>query len=157
MSWIRHAYLRYRGSGVRAEGSSCRRARYNRPTSTRHWKRFHRAYRDAYGYEQTDQPVEATDWHLTAVAASTRAPPGFASIRSRGGKTMAKRPAYFPELDGMIECENHDRANLDRGNVIEGPALITDPDSTTLVLPADTVTVDVSGNLLIEVSAETSP
>ena len=55
----------------------------------------------------------------------------------------------------MIECENHDRANLGGGNVLEGPVLIADPDSTTLVLPGDTVTVDVSGNLLIEVSAET--
>ena len=154
VSWIRHGYLRYRGQGyelrIELPQGSVQSAYIDETL-----ERFHRAYRDAYGYEQTDQPVEATEWHLTAVTASTRAPPAFASIRGQGQKTMTKRPAYFPELDGMIECENHDRANLDRGTVIEGPALITDPDSTTLVLPGDTVTVDGSGNLLIEVSAET--
>ena len=154
VSWIRHAYLRYRGQGYEL--------RIELPRGSIHStyvdqtiERFHQAYRDAYGYDQADQPVEATEWHLTAVAASNRAPPAHTAVASRVSKKLAKRPAYFPELNGMVECENHDRESLRGGNVIEGPALIADPDSTTLVLPGDTVTVDTSGNLLIEVWAGT--
>lgn len=43
----------------------------------------------------------------------------------------------------------YNRDALEAGNVITGPAIVTEMDSTTLVLPAHTANVDVFGNLLI--------
>ncbi|MGN6244881.1 MAG: hydantoinase/oxoprolinase family protein [Motilibacteraceae bacterium] len=43
----------------------------------------------------------------------------------------------------------YDRATLQAGNVIAGPAIVTEMDSTTLVLPGHSGTVDAVGNILI--------
>jgi N-methylhydantoinase A len=43
----------------------------------------------------------------------------------------------------------YDRAKLRAGDVIAGPAIVTEMDSTTLVLPGHTAAVDPSGSLLI--------
>jgi len=42
-----------------------------------------------------------------------------------------------------------DRAKLKPGNRVDGPAIVTEMDSTTLVLPAHEATVDAVGNLVI--------
>lgn len=49
----------------------------------------------------------------------------------------------------------YDRLNLEAGNVVEGPAIIAEMDSTTLVLPGHTATVHPSGSLLIRPVATT--
>lgn len=43
----------------------------------------------------------------------------------------------------------HDRRKLGAGTVVEGPAIIVEMDSTTLLLPGHAATVDTVGNLLI--------
>ncbi|MEO5653078.1 MAG: hydantoinase/oxoprolinase family protein [Marmoricola sp.] len=53
-------------------------------------------------------------------------------------------------VDGAsVPAGIYDRALLKAGNVIDGPAVITEMDSTTLVLPQHTATVHRSGSLLI--------
>jgi N-methylhydantoinase A len=47
----------------------------------------------------------------------------------------------------------YDRAKLQAGNVVEGPAVITEMDSTTLVLPGHVGTVDSVGTILITPAA----
>ena len=146
--WVRHGYLRYRGQGyeLRVELPPGEIAtKYVEEVL----QRFHHVYRDAYGYAQNDQPVEATEWHLTAITAGTRALPAFQPATNKRRRTESRRRAYFPELSGMVECEIHDRSSLETGRVINGPVLIADPDSTTLVLPGDSATVDKSGHLEI--------
>ena len=48
-----------------------------------------------------------------------------------------------------VEAAVYDRDRLQAGNVIDGPAIVTEMDSTTLVLPGHTATVHRSGALLI--------
>ena len=43
----------------------------------------------------------------------------------------------------------HDRRKLGAGTVVEGPAIVVEMDSTTLLLPGHTATVDTVGNLLL--------
>jgi N-methylhydantoinase A len=50
---------------------------------------------------------------------------------------------------------SYDRAALACGNVVPGPAVITEMDSTTLVLPGHHATVDAVGSLLIRPTAST--
>jgi len=56
------------------------------------------------------------------------------------GKTWSETPLY-------------DRDKLGEGATFEGPAIIQQYDSTTLVLPGQRVRVDRCGNLLIETNA----
>jgi N-methylhydantoinase A len=50
---------------------------------------------------------------------------------------------------GWTQAQLYDRAALAAGNVVAGPAVITEMDSTTLVLPGYAGTVDEVGSLLI--------
>ena len=56
-------------------------------------------------------------------------------------------------VDGhSVEANVYDRARLKAGNVITGPAIVTEMDSTTLILPDHAATVHASGSLLIRPS-----
>lgn len=151
-SWTRHAHLRYRGQGYELrielpygpveEGFTQAIA-----------ERFHLAYRDAYGYEQRGEPVEATDWSLTATMATTSVPTG--APRAKYNSTLLPpQAAYFPELGGVVQCDVHVRQALGIEQTIGGPAIIAEAESTTIVLPGDTVVVDETGHLLMQVNAE---
>jgi N-methylhydantoinase A len=79
---------------------------------------------------------------LSRVHAGNEKPPG--------GALRAKRPVYFTD-HGFLETPAYDRAQLEANNRIDGPALIEEYASTTVVLPGDTLTVDAYGNLIITV------
>ena len=50
---------------------------------------------------------------------------------------------------GAVDARVYDRAKLRAGDVVPGPAIVTEMDSTTLVLPGHAATVHPSGSLLI--------
>jgi N-methylhydantoinase A len=51
---------------------------------------------------------------------------------------------------GLVKANIYDRTKLKARNVIHGPAIVTEMDSTTLVLPGHAATVHRSGSILIE-------
>ena len=51
---------------------------------------------------------------------------------------------------GELEIPVYDRTRMLRGYVIEGPAIIEQMDSTTLLLPGDTGEVAPDGSLIIQ-------
>ncbi len=51
--------------------------------------------------------------------------------------------------DGWREATIYDRAKLEAGNRIAGPAIVVEMDATTLILPDCAGTVDDFGNILI--------
>ena len=50
---------------------------------------------------------------------------------------------------GHHEAPIYDRAKLAAGNIIEGPAIVMQLDSTTLVLPDHDGEIDAIGNILL--------
>ena len=57
---------------------------------------------------------------------------------------------YFAEADGYVDCPIYDRYALPAGMSFAGPAVVEEFDSTTVVHPGFAVTVDATGNLIIE-------
>lgn len=55
--------------------------------------------------------------------------------------------------DAFVQANVYDRGLLAAGNVVRGPAIVTEMDSTTLVLPGHEATVHASGSLLIRPSS----
>jgi N-methylhydantoinase A/oxoprolinase/acetone carboxylase beta subunit len=53
-----------------------------------------------------------------------------------------------------VNCDVIDRYRLRAGDLFNGPAIVEERESTTLVLPGDVVTVSSSGHLLIKVGYE---
>ena len=64
---------------------------------------------------------------------------------------MGRRQVYFDAENG-VEAALYDRAVLQPGQVIVGPAVIDQLDSTTLVYPGDTARVDDAYNIIIELA-----
>ena len=62
------------------------------------------------------------------------------------------RKAYFPEAGGLIDTPIYDRDALGAGAVLQGPAIVQQLDTTTVVYPGSSATIDAHGNLIIEVS-----
>ena len=55
---------------------------------------------------------------------------------------------------GWQDAARYDRADLRAGDVIDGPAIVTEMDSTTLILPGYAATADPCGSLLIRPAKE---
>jgi N-methylhydantoinase A len=114
---------------------------------------FHQAYRRIYGYEDRSAAIDIVDWYLIATvpqSGAVRRDPIF-SAAQRGSARRGERRAYFPELGGFTTCAVIDRYRLAPDEVIEGPAIIEERESTILVLPGDSASLSERGNLMIRV------
>ena len=70
------------------------------------------------------------------------------------GEAPEGRPTRIYEGGRWHEAAIHDRAGLRPGHRVRGPAIVTEMDSTTLILPGHAATVDGVGNLLIRPEGE---
>ena len=114
---------------------------------------FFNTYRSLFERTVTDVPIEAMSWRL---AASAPIPKVALNFRVRGliegEKMKGQRKVYFPET-GFAPCDVYDRYMLVEGDVIEGPAIIEERESTTVMPPGTQASVDSSLNLIIELNA----
>src|SRR5713101_6441557 len=73
--------------------------------------------------------------------------------RERAARIARKgnRSVYQPALDTAVNYTVYDRGRLLCGDQINGPAIIEEPSSTTVLHGGDVVTVGQYGELVIEV------
>ncbi|WP_431941949.1 hydantoinase/oxoprolinase family protein [Nocardia grenadensis] len=98
--------------------------------------------------------VLSAEHELVTVRATAHGPrPDVAAAELVAGSADASEALRTHDLiwiDGrQVQAGIYDRALLRAGNVVAGPAIITEMDSTTLVLPDHSATVHTSGSLLI--------
>jgi len=112
---------------------------------------FHRTHTVEYGHDMRDIPVEIVNCRVQAIGLVAKG----TSATSNADSTLAaartgERRVYFGEESGWLDTTTYRRDKLPILSPIEGPAIIDEMSSTTLVLPGQRVTVDALGNLLIE-------
>jgi N-methylhydantoinase A len=110
--------------------------------------RFHAEHDRVYGFAAPSEPVELVSVRLTSVGRIQKPPPGML----QPGETpqpKERREVYFAEADGYLDCPIYDRYSLPSGATFAGPAIVEEFDSTTVLHPGFTVTVDGAGNLTI--------
>ena len=74
----------------------------------------------------------------------------------RAQALRAHKPVYFRSAGDYVSTAVYKRDLLKNGNLIQGPALIEEHASTTVVQPGDTVRVDPFGNLQISIGSDRS-
>ena len=116
---------------------------------------FHESHNTAYGFRADDEPVELVNLRLTTIGKIARPQLRKLDIISPDAKVAikGKRPVYFAtdsSKGGVIHTTVYDRPKLPAGSVFNGPAIVEEPDCTTVIQPSWSVTVDDFGNLLIE-------
>jgi N-methylhydantoinase A len=114
--------------------------------------RFHALHQERYGYSDADSAVEVVTLRLRAV--SPVEGPRLEPLPEGGPDAtparIGERSVWFSGGGGAVEAAVFDRERLLAGNVLDGPALVLQVDSTTVVPPGWRATVDTWGNLVLE-------
>jgi N-methylhydantoinase A len=109
---------------------------------------FHARHEQLYSYALADREVELVTWRVTAEQA--RAVATAPTIRRTSAPIRSTRRRVTLRLDGdAFAASVVDRSQLGTGDQIAGPAIVTQMDSATLLVPGDLARVDVYGNLVI--------
>lgn len=111
---------------------------------------FFAAYRRAYGHHDAEAPVEIVNIRLRAVARLAQAQAAAATTAAGEVAPYASQQVWF-SADGSVPTPLFDRNGLPPGTRLQGPAIITQLDSTTVVPPGATVIVDDASNLIMEI------
>ena len=153
--WSRYAYMRYVGQGYERK-VDLPDGPIDGSYPDKVGEAFVEGYLRNFGFTDPDAGIEAIDWCLVATVPGDRdAPRRFDGLGEAGGSAVVgARRAWFPELDGFAECDVVDRYRLREGDAFEGPAIVEERESTTVVLPGDAVTVGPSGHMAIRVGYE---
>ena len=115
---------------------------------------FEDAHRRLYGFTADGEAVQFVTFRIEAAglvpkAAFTAKP---AAGADASGALREHRQVWFPESGGFVSCPVYERERLWHGNCFEGPAIIEQMDSTTVVLPGMTARIDAYDNLILEVA-----
>ncbi len=112
---------------------------------------FDQLHETTYSYSAPDDQAEIVNIGMLATGLMPRIelraiPTG---DRSPCAARTATRPVYFGEVSGFVSSEVYDRYALRVGNVIDGPAIVEEIDSTTVVHPGYEVEVAQFGVLML--------
>jgi N-methylhydantoinase A len=111
---------------------------------------FHAAHQQVYGHHRPTHAVEFVNLRSVHSAPLPRpqltvpAPSGSLEAACKG-----RRPAYFDEYQAYRDTPIYQRDLLPLGAQFDGPAIVEQPDTTTVVYPGFTCRVDDAGNLLL--------
>ncbi len=116
---------------------------------------FDRVYAQRYGYSEAKAAVELVTVGATVTGAGpeVRLPEHRPPTRDAEEARKPDRPVYFPESRGYIRCPVYDRARLPVGARLAGPAIVEEPESTTVLPPRSSAEVDRWANLIVELDA----
>jgi N-methylhydantoinase A len=112
--------------------------------------RFRQLYFDLCGMRPTD-PCQIVNCRLRAVGMVTK--PNLPTVSDGDGNAdralKPSRRAYFSETGSFTDTAVYDRVQLLPGDVVSGPAIFEEPDSTTVCPPGYVARVDAHLNLII--------
>jgi N-methylhydantoinase A len=113
-------------------------------------ERFGDVHAREYGYAIPGRRVEIVNCRLQAIGSVPRAPLNRFEATRPGPARVGRRQVYFG-MHGWVDTEVYAREALAAGTRIDGPAIVDEMSSTTVVPPGDTFRIDPIGNLVIEV------
>ena len=114
---------------------------------------FRDRYREVYGHGSLEEEVEFVNLRVL-LSGPPMTPPAAARVHAdqaapAAPRPAAVRPAFFGHPHGWRDAALHDRAALAVGAAIEGPAIVTQADTTTVIYPGHRAAVDDAGNLVV--------
>lgn len=111
---------------------------------------FHDLYEREFRYALRDFPIESRSLRVAAIGRTPK--PAFRADSRRGDASAAlagEADAFFSIAGGVVRTRYYDRARLLPGAVVEGPAIIEQFDSTTVVPPGARLEVEPFGNFIV--------
>ncbi len=111
------------------------------------WERFHQAHQARFNFHIPGETIEIVNLSVTVIAPSSK--PALAVLGKGDGAPEQKgaRKVWFD--DAFMEAGIYDRTDFLDGQSVEGPAVIRETASTTVLCPGYTASADTHGNLHI--------
>ena len=120
---------------------------------------FDEVHKIRYGTSAPKEPADIVSLRVTVMGRMAKPPRN--EVASGGevpdaAALRAHKPVYFRSAGDYVSTPVYKRELLKNRNVIQGPALVEEHASTTVVQPGDTVVVDAFGNLQISIGSDRS-
>jgi N-methylhydantoinase A len=107
-----------------------------------------------YGRAVSGTDAEVITWRVRA--SGPKAPVSLASLRGESGAARdahkGTRPVFFPELGKYVDTPVYDHYALVPGVPVEGPAIIEQRESTVVMGPNASASLDAQHNLIMLLS-----
>jgi N-methylhydantoinase A len=113
---------------------------------------FHDQHELLYAFKRPDQPVQIVSIRLELIVQRQRIelPSHPFASESSEHALVTRRPVYIDRL-GFVECPIYDGSLLRPGNLVNGPAVIHEPDTTIVVYDKQEAMLDQHEMYVIEV------
>jgi N-methylhydantoinase A len=155
MSFWREIEMRYKGQSYELS-INCANGPIGLETVLEVVSRFHVEHKKTYGHCSPKQPPELVNFRVTAIGSIPKPRPR--EFPSKGLKLehaqKGTRRVFFQEMGAFIETPIYDRYQLAAGHHFQGPAVVEELDSTSLIHPGFKVDVDRFGNLRVTPSRQ---
>ncbi|MBV9577565.1 MAG: hydantoinase/oxoprolinase family protein [Chloroflexi bacterium] len=110
---------------------------------------FESVYRGLFGRTGPDVPLEAVSWRVIASGPRPSVKLSASIDRASAHARKGERLAYFPEWQEHRPVPVYDRYLLAPGTTLDGPAIVEERESTTVVGPDAHVEIDATRNLSV--------
>jgi len=110
---------------------------------------FHELHEQTYTFKLPKTPTEIVSLHLTGFGKVDKIRPTEIEEAKKKDAFLETRDVYFEE-DGWLKTEVFLGDKLGKHMIIQGPAIIEEKQTSTLLHPNQQLTVDKYGNLIIE-------
>lgn len=120
--------------------------------------RYNQVHEDMYGHSTPDETIQLVNLRLRAMRVLEK--PGINPVEEAHENAkvalLSRRDVLFPEeivrsnSKKFVQSPVYERSLLRSGHTLEGPAIIQERESTTLVTPGWRLKVDAFGSLIIE-------
>ncbi len=115
------------------------------------YRRFAAQHEGLYGYSLAHEIIEFVNFNVIALGQTHKST--LPKLAKTGAATpIGSRQVFFAEVGGFVDCPIYWRDDLAAGNILNGPAVVEEDFSLTLLLPGQRLTVDYWGNLIIRTS-----
>ncbi|WP_138005625.1 hydantoinase/oxoprolinase family protein [Halalkalirubrum salinum] len=148
------ADMRYEGQSFEIEHEVPIAKEYNEAIINEIREQFHDRHEEVYGHKNVDDPVEFVNLRVI----NSFSPEQLDTPSSVGGNSLADarkttREAHFVGDDRTYEAPVYDREQLPVGESFEGPAIVEQSDTTTVIYPGHSCRTDKALNLIIDTGA----
>lgn len=112
---------------------------------------FHDLHQQLYAHHHPDKPVEFVSGRVAAIGLMSAPKLQRGTSSGSGAGPKESRPVYFDEAGDYVDTAVYDREELPVGSQFDGPAIVEQTDTTTVIHPDQRARVDELGNLIIAI------
>jgi N-methylhydantoinase A len=145
--------MRYEGQSFEIELELPILSEYDETDIEKIRERFHDRHDEVYGHRNADDPVEFVNLRVIHSYSPDRlSPPAEVGGETVDTALKETRTAHFVDDEKAYDTPVYERSQLPAGASFDGPAIIEQSDTTTVVYPEQICRIDDNLNLLIKIS-----